>query len=239
MPHIFPNTLAGRFARIVWHLHGWAGLRLTQNPALRPVLLLAQTRLQRMAFRFSALVEKFTAGTLKPPRPRHRPAPASRPDPLHPDPAHAPPLAAKPPRVREYLPRHMSWLRGMLGWEAAYGSELQYLLKLPEMHALIRAAPQVGRLLRPLCRMLGVVPDPALLPPPPKRTPPDQAGSPESGRIGPDPAAPVPTEPAEKPMRRRPLRTEARKRKPKWTYPGTEWRKWGGFWFPEPIRKPA
>ncbi len=169
VPHIFPNTLAGRFARIVWHLHGWAGLRLTQNPALRPVLLLAQTRLQRMAFRFSALVEKFTAGTLKPPRPpRPRPAPPL-PDPaLLPDPAHAPP--PKPPRVRERLPRQLAWLVGMLGWEAAYGSELQYLLKLPEMHALIRAAPQVGRLLRPLCWMLGVVPDPAILPPPPKRT---------------------------------------------------------------------
>ncbi len=128
----------------------------------------------------------------------------------------------------------MSWLVGMLGWEAAYGSELQYLLKLPEMHALIRAAPQVGRLLRPLCWMLGVVPDPAILPPPPPRPPRVKPAPP-----APDPAAPVPTEPAEKPMRRRPLRTEARTRKPKWTYPGTEWRKWGGFWFPEPIRKPT
>ncbi len=95
----------------------------------------------------------------------------------------------------------MSWLRGMLGWEAAYGSELQYLLKLPEMHALIRAAPQVGRLLRPLCRMLGVVPDPAILPPPPKRTRRTAPSAPDR-RIGPDPAAPVPTEPAAKPMRK-------------------------------------
>ncbi len=51
----------------------------------------------------------------------------------------------------------------------------------------------------------------------------------------PDPAALV----AEKPMRKRPVRMEPYKRKPKWTEPGTEWRKWRGIWMLEPIRKPA
>ncbi len=105
------------------------------------------------------------------------------------------------------------------------------LLADPGMQELIRNAPQAGRILRPICRMMALIPDPAILPPPPKRPRRTAPSAPE-----PDPAAP---NPAEKPMRKRPLRTEARTRKPKWTYPGTEWRKWGGFWLPEPIRKPA
>ena len=44
-----------------------------------------------------------------------------------------------------------------MGREAAgCGSQLQFLLTDPEFAALIAAAPQMGRVLRPLCRMLGV-----------------------------------------------------------------------------------
>ena len=57
------------------------------------------------------------------------------------------------PRVR--LPCGQGWLVKALGWEAAgYGCQLTALLAEPEMLALMQALPGVGRVLRPLCRML-------------------------------------------------------------------------------------
>ena len=60
-------------------------------------------------------------------------------------------------RVRLPLPSRRAWLLRALGWEVAgYGSQLQTLLAEPEMVALLAALPAVGRVLRPLGRMLGV-----------------------------------------------------------------------------------
>ena len=54
------------------------------------------------------------------------------------------------------LPNGRGWLVREIGWEAAgYGSHLAHLLAGPEMQALIAAVPGVGRVLRPVCRMLG------------------------------------------------------------------------------------
>ena len=58
------------------------------------------------------------------------------------------------PLVR--LPSRKAWLVRALGWEAAaYGSQLSHLLGEPEMQAVLASVPAVGRILRPLCRMLG------------------------------------------------------------------------------------
>ena len=55
------------------------------------------------------------------------------------------------------LPAGRGWLVGVLGYEAvAYGSQLEHLLAEPEMQALVAALPGLGRILRPLRRMLGV-----------------------------------------------------------------------------------
>ena len=59
------------------------------------------------------------------------------------------------PRVR--MPTGKAWLVKALGWEAAgFGCQLQALLTEPEMAALLASVPGVGRVLRPLGRMLGV-----------------------------------------------------------------------------------
>ncbi len=170
------------------------------------------TRLQNLRLRFIALAARAQAGPLPPPRP-----PGNR---------------RREARKRQHpFPEPFAWLLKLGQWRVApYKGDLEQLLADPGMQELIRTAPQVGRILRPFCRMLGVVPDPALLPPPPKR--PARVKPPEPE---PDPAAPVP----QKPMRKRPVRTEPYKRKPKWTEPGTEWRKWRGIWMLEPIRKPT
>ena len=63
------------------------------------------------------------------------------------------------------LPSGHGWLVRELGWEAAgHGSQLAHLLAQPEMQALLAAAPGVGRVLRPLCRVLGLDPAPVARP---------------------------------------------------------------------------
>ena len=63
------------------------------------------------------------------------------------------------------LPSARGWLVRALGYEAAgYGSQLAALLAEPELQALLTTVPAAGRILRPLCRMLGVEPVGALAP---------------------------------------------------------------------------
>jgi hypothetical protein len=50
------------------------------------------------------------------------------------------------------LPREFGWLPET----AQFAGVLAYLLRDPEMIALVEQAPRAGRLLRPLCRLLGV-----------------------------------------------------------------------------------
>jgi hypothetical protein len=58
---------------------------------------------------------------------------------------------------RQVLPRRFGWLVWAASYHAAgYGSQLQAILGTPEMIALLTAAPQAGRILRPVCRMLAV-----------------------------------------------------------------------------------
>ncbi len=62
------------------------------------------------------------------------------------------------PNVRGQLPTGRAWLVRELGWEAAgFGGQLDALLAEPGMAAVVAGVPAVGRVLRPICRMLGVV----------------------------------------------------------------------------------
>jgi hypothetical protein len=118
-----------------------------------PLLLLIWNRIMGMARRFASLAERVRTGTLSdtaPTRSRDAsPPPAGAPDPSRVD-------------LPEVLPRHFGWLVKMLPETEAFGADLCWLLQRLEMEELIFAAPQVGRILRPLCRMLGVEPTSAL-----------------------------------------------------------------------------
>ena len=75
------------------------------------------------------------------------------------------PLVAKVRTRGVRLPSRRGWLVRALGYEAAgYGCQLQALLAEPELQALLIAVPAAGRILRPLCRMLGVEPMGAVAP---------------------------------------------------------------------------
>ena len=62
-----------------------------------------------------------------------------------------------------------------MAWEPwqlnAYRPQLQAFLDDPELAAMAAAAPQVGRLVRPLCRMMNMPPPPYLLLPKRPRRP--------------------------------------------------------------------
>ena len=162
-----------------------------------PLILLICKRLRRIAAGFAAVAAQVGSGTLRAAssRPERRPVPTGR------APARPAWSAAGPP-----LPRGFAWLLRLVPEGAAYGSQLQALLSEPEMATLISAAPQIGRLLRPLCRMLAVEPTPELRrkrlrgpAPDASAAAPDQTTAP--GEAAPD-AGPG-TSPARPPSRRR------------------------------------
>ena len=61
------------------------------------------------------------------------------------------------PVVERVWPARFGWLVRAAAWEAAgYGSQLRTVLAQPEMVELLRACPQAGRVLRPICRALAI-----------------------------------------------------------------------------------
>jgi len=125
-----------------WGGRGWLSQALT--------MLLFQ-RLGRICGDMERLVARYQAGRLW--RVSERVIAAKR-------------VVAEEPRcVQARLwPGRFGWLVRAASWQAAgYGCQLAHVLRQPEMVELLRASPQAGRILRPLCRALAV--DAALLAP--------------------------------------------------------------------------
>ena len=172
-----PSSATDRFALLIEalcesvaasHARGLAG----------PVIVLIWGRLRRMAARFAA-------AAIIPAAPRRASSPArSRPAPSRPG-----------AEARPRLPGGFGWLIRLSPAAACHGGQLQRLLADPEMAALLAATPRMGRLLRPLCRMLAVKPPPGLLAPtnrarrPATRAAPGEAATPAPSPIRPSRAA--------------------------------------------------
>ena len=196
-----PSSATNRFARLIEalcesvaasHSRGLAG----------PVIVLIWGRLRRMAARFAAAAI--------PAAPR-----ASRPVPSRPAQSR-PALSRRGADARPRLPGGFGWLIRLSPAAACHGGQLQRLLADPEMAALLAATPRMGRLLRPLCRMLAVEPPPGLFAPPNRaRRPSVRADTPGEAAT----PAPSPIRPARAacrdPYRRRPcdLRLEPPRRR--------------------------
>ncbi|MBV8094391.1 MAG: hypothetical protein JO110_14435 [Acetobacteraceae bacterium] len=119
--------------------------RMARDRTAVPLLFLAWTRLRRLAVRFEALLADFRAGRL-PAAPSVRRAAETLP--------RLPGLAGLPPPFR--APRDFGWLLRLAPESAAFAGQVEYLLADPEMKALLAGSAQAGRMLRPLCRMLGI-----------------------------------------------------------------------------------
>jgi hypothetical protein len=144
------TTLIEELCRV---LHKHVGTSLVDAA----MVVLIWNRLTRLAKRFARLVERVQAGTLDDPAPaRSQAAPAP--------PAAAPDRPSAAPQ--EVLPHHFRWLVNMVPEAERLAADLCWQLQRAEMWELVFAAPrQAGRILRPLCKMLGVDP-PSMLQPP-------------------------------------------------------------------------
>jgi len=157
---LFPSPLAQRFAAPIGRIRETVAAHAAANRLLCALLCLVHARLGRMLQRLDRLALRWQAGRLPTPRP---PLPPRR-NPGQPNPA-APPARPKP-----VIPSGHAWLFRLAQPAAQLAPQIQQALAHPDTQALVAAAPQAGRLLRPLCRMLGIAPPPWLrLPPRPPR----------------------------------------------------------------------
>ena len=156
------SSIATRFRAILTDLRSAVWRQVGGQPAREAIFALLFGRLGRMAARFETLFAKWQSGTL--PKPRQPRAEQSRP-------VHPRPTLPTIPQGRGWLlspPEHFRMAAALAS------SRLQQLLADPDAAAFLQAAPQVGRMLRPLCRMLAAdLPTPLRLPPRPRpATPP-------------------------------------------------------------------
>jgi hypothetical protein len=139
------RRLAGSMQTLRDMICKYAGREL----AASAVMLLLWPYLNRVAKRFEALVGRVETGRASVRTRVASLAPRARPSGLR----------------RPGLPTGFAWLCRLLPCHAAcVGGQVRHLLVQPEMAALFLAAPQVGRIFRPLCRMLAIAPGPDLPP---------------------------------------------------------------------------
>jgi hypothetical protein len=138
------------------------------SPAGKVLADLAWRRVFTMRHRLEALLTRIAAGWL----PRPRPAATRRAAATEPSPA-APDADATPPRPHVGPPPVARWPRGraclirVVGYQAAgFGSQLEHLLADPAIAEIVANVPSFGRMLRPLCRVLGIAPPVLGFPPP-------------------------------------------------------------------------
>jgi hypothetical protein len=144
-------TLTEAFAYIVQRLKDTIAPRREMAKDRREFLSFLWLHLHTLNNRFAALYARWKNGTL--PKPRPLPAPgAPRPAGVR-KPRPAPPIRL--PTIR--LPSGRLWLLKDTQTTAAAGSLLRHLIATnPELQEFMQAAPQVRRLLQPLCHALGI-----------------------------------------------------------------------------------
>ncbi len=149
---IGPPDLAERLGPILLHLRRAAADRSVKYWAYVPLGLLFAAYLSSVMRRVESLVARHRAGRL-----RARPHRARTVQPRE-------EIARAAPKRR--LPARFGWVVEWLGHHAAgCAAQLRHMLTHdPDLVALLDAGPQAGRVLRPLCRMLGMEPGPDLPP---------------------------------------------------------------------------
>jgi hypothetical protein len=165
------QPIGDRFAYIIAWTRNLIGCRVSGRPALIPIMMLISVRLGRAAQRFERLLARYRAGTLRAPIPRAKST--------HPRP---PPVRWEHPgdawRMLR-MPRSHAWLLRHVQETATAKVGLEYLMAEPDFAAVLAAAPQMARIFRPICRLLGVEMMPEAFRPLPRKPRPKPAPPPE------------------------------------------------------------
>ena len=140
------ETIPNRFSLIIAGLRDVIAAAAARDSARVPLFVQVWTRVGRAAIRFERLFARWRAGKLT--TPRTRPSRAGQPS---------------KPRQSPPLPSARAWLVVLAIKTAAAGSQLRHLISQPDMEEFLAACPQAGRILRPLCHMLGNDMPPVLL----------------------------------------------------------------------------
>ena len=166
MPFVAPSLPTGLIPRFTLFIDGvkramGEGIG-RRHDTLGPLAILLWRYLSATLRRLAALHARFAAGKL-PAAPRARRPAAARATADRPRPERPPPGIPRGPVLATVF-------------RAGFDEQLQALLDHPEMRALLAAAPQAGRILRPLWRKLSVHPLPAVLrlPPRPRKPAPNK-----------------------------------------------------------------
>lgn len=137
------------FALILTNLRAAIAVRAARERGMEALLVLVWGRISRASVRLERLIARWRAGRL----PGGRAVGAKR-------------VAADGvlvAGVRARVPSGRGWLVARVPEAVAFGLQLEHALSEPEWAEFLAAAPQAGRILRPLCRMLGISVVPAAL----------------------------------------------------------------------------
>jgi len=211
-----PTTaLADAFFSIVERLWNGIAAEAQERRLYAPLTVAIGGRLQRLADRFTSLVARFNAGKLRLPDPAR---------PALPRPTAAAPRTRWAPDADSRLPGAFGWVQRLLPESSVWpATALGLLVEQPEVADLMAAAPQAGRILRPLCHMLGIRPPPALAVPPRPcvpETPPEPSAASEQELPPVDTREPLQPEPERTGLRPTIVRVGAGEL---WRYPTSVW----------------
>ena len=126
------------FSSILTDLQAAIAVVAARERALTVLLVAVWGRIARMRSRLERLIVRWRAGIVVPPR-------KSRAGEVR--------ISV---RAEAALPIAPGWLLAQVGAAASYRGQLEHLLSQAECVEFLAAVPQAGRILRPLCRMLGI-----------------------------------------------------------------------------------
>ena len=135
------TPLGQAFAAILSGICGIVAHHAVRSP-IGALLSEIHWRLNGLNNRLDALILRWLSNTLPKPRPSRKRSATPRPE---------------RPKPLPY-PTRKAWLLHLVQPTAQYSLQVEMFLARPETRDLVAAAPQAGRLLRPLCRALGILP---------------------------------------------------------------------------------
>jgi hypothetical protein len=139
MAHICYTPRMLNFTSFLTALQAAIAVVAARERTLTVLLVAVWGRIGRIATRLERLIALWRAGML--PKPRA---------------ARGPVAGATGRKPRSALPTTPAWLLVAVREAAPFGARLESMLSEAECEAFLEAVPQARRLLRPLCRMLGV-----------------------------------------------------------------------------------